>query len=196
MNVSERRGVQLRWGAVLAGAVVAVATAWAGELLGSLLGLIEPGESSAWGWLGSVVALAMVVAGAFAGGWIASRLAGARERTDGLLHGLVVWGVFGTASAMLFAILGGNLALVAGSTAGAVRLAVGFAMLGLFGALLGAAAGGTLGASEQHQRMGRGRRSARVTGQVVRPPAEAQSHGPEVYTAPPTERRDVPPSVH
>lgn len=197
MNVSERRGMGLRWGAVLAGAVVAVATAWAGELLGSLLGLIEPGESSAWGWMGSVLALAMVVLGAFAGGWIAARLADARTRAEGLIHGLVVWGVFGTVSAALFAILGGNLALVAGATAGAVRLAIGFAMLGLLGALFGAAAGGTVAASETHgMRVRRGRRidTSTATGHVVHPPAETP-HRPEVYTRPP-QPPDVPPSVH
>jgi len=192
MDVSARRGVQLRWGAVLAGAFVAVATAWAGELLGSLLGLIEPGGTSAWGWIGSLIALAVVVIGAFAGGWIASRIADARDRTEGVLHGLVVWGVFGTASAMLFAILGGNLALVAGSTAGAVRLAIGFAMLGLFGALIAAAAGGTLAAgAAEDRRAGRGRRPER--GAYV--PPRAGVHRPEIYTSPP-EGRDVPPSVH
>src|SRR5690606_28881235 len=83
------RDWRLNWRAILAGGVLAIGAAWAGELLGGLLSLIEPGESSAWGWLGGILALGMTLAGAFAGGWIAARAAGADERSNGLLHGLV-----------------------------------------------------------------------------------------------------------
>ena len=195
MNLSTREGSwRLRWGAVLAGAVLAIASSWTGELLGGLLALIQPGESSAWGWLGSIVALAMTVAGAFAGAWVAARSAAVTERMQGMLHGLVVWGVFGTASAALFAILGGNLALVAGATAGAVRLAIGFAMLGLLGALLASVAGGALAAGTQPQDwMKRRRRPAAPVEATTRPPAPQQ---PATIYPRPVEPGDVPPSVH
>ncbi|WP_373046185.1 hypothetical protein [Vulgatibacter sp.] len=206
MNASmgERR-TGLRWAAIFAGTVLAVATAWTGELLGSLIALIEPGESSAWGWLGGIVTLGMVVVGALVGGYVAARTAGADSRTSGLLHGLLVWGLYGTASATLFAILGGNLALVAGATAGAIRLAIGFAMLALFGALFGAAAGGVIGAGAQPGALlRRGRRWAGGRGEArtarVEVPAQQQqqqprAEGPGIYTTP-ADRGDVPPSVH
>jgi hypothetical protein len=195
MNLSTREGSwRLRWGAIFAGAVLAIATSWTGELLGGLLSLIQPGESSAWGWIGGIVALAMVMAGAFAGAWVAARTAAASDRTQGMLHGLVVWGVFGTASAALFAVLGGNLALVAGATAGAVRLAIGFAMLGLMGALLASVAGGALAAGAQPQDWTRRRRRAsEPASATIRTPAPQQP----VTTYPrPVEPGDVPPSVH
>ena len=73
---------RLRWGAILAGAVVAIAAAWAGELLGTLIALIEPGESSAWAWLGGILALAATLVGAFAGGWLAGRRPASAIATD------------------------------------------------------------------------------------------------------------------
>jgi hypothetical protein len=109
-----------------------------------------------------------------------------------MLHGAVVWGVFGTASAALFAILGGNLALVAGATAGAVRLAIGFAMLGLIGALFAAVAGGALGAGAQPQDwMKRRRRPSEPVTVTTTPPQEPVTTYPR-----PVEPGDVPPSVH
>jgi len=192
MNLSARgEGVRLRWGAVFAGAVLAIAGYWTGELLGSLISLIEPGESSAWSWLGSILGVALAMGGALAGGWIAARIAGTRDRSEGLLHGLLVWGLFGTASATLFAILGGNLALVAGATAGAVRLAIGFAMLGLLGTLLAALVGGTLGSGA-----GRGARPWRgERARMARPAQQQRTAEPGIYSGP-VERGDVPPSVH
>lgn len=189
-------GIGLRWGAIFAGAVVAMATAWVGELMGGLLGLIEPGESSGWSWAGGLLTLAITLVGAFAGGWIAARIAGLQERSAGLLHGVVVWGLLGTSSALLFAILGGNIALVIGATAGALRMAIGFAMVVLLGALLAAAAGGAMAAGAQP---GRGlRRGVPAAGGrrqmgATRPSAE---RGPERVGPGTFGGDDVPPSVH
>jgi len=177
------RDWRLNWRAILAGGVLAIGAAWAGELLGGLLSLIEPGESSAWGWLGGILALGMTLAGAFAGGWIAARAAGADERSNGLLHGLVAWGVFATASALLFAVLGAH-------HQGAVRLALGFAMLGQLGALLAAAAGGIAAAGT---RPGAGlglRRPARPAA----PATGAERPAPDLRAG--EGEHEAPPSVH
>lgn len=196
MNPSAR-GVapRLRWGAILAGAAIAVATGWTGELFGSLLSLIEPGESSAWGWLGGIVSAGLWVVGSLVGGYVAARVAGSTVRMNGMLHGLVVWGVVGTASALLFAVLGGNLGLVAGATAGAIRLAIGFAMISLLGSLLAAAAGGALATEAGARPLRR-----RIRGAEERPPTwtEGRPEEPEAWSEP-TERGPggpVPPSVH
>lgn len=91
---------RVSWGAVLAGVIIALAV----QLLLSLLGLgvgastIDPMQGDTpgaqtlgigagiWWLVSSLIAV-------FAGGWVAGRLAGVPERTDGMLHGLVTWGL-------------------------------------------------------------------------------------------------------
>lgn len=189
---------RLRWGAIFAGAAVAIAVGWTGELLGGLLAMIEPGESSGWGWFGGLVTLAMLMLGTFAGGFLAARSAGVSSRAAGALHGIVVWGLLGTTSALLFAVLGGNIALVSGGTAGAIRLALGFAMLGLLGALFAATLGGIAGQSERADRMLSGRRRRRREVIEAAPETRYGVGGPEVVTRTPPldEGPRIPPSVH
>lgn len=92
---------RLSWGAVIAGSVISLIIMLALNLLGISLGVtsINPAydEDSAtpqalatgaavWVGFSTLVAL-------FAGGWLAARFAGIPDNLDGLLHGLLVWGV-------------------------------------------------------------------------------------------------------
>jgi hypothetical protein len=92
---------RLSWGAVLAGSVIALILQLALNLLGISVGATsitprydedspEAGEvaSSAAIWVGVSTLIAM-----FAGGWVAARFAGIPDNVDGLLHGLMVWGI-------------------------------------------------------------------------------------------------------
>jgi hypothetical protein len=96
-RVSVRR---ISWGAVLAGVIILLAV----QLLLSMLGVgigastIDPlQEGSPEGrTLGIGAGIWWVVTAllaTFAGSWVAGRLAGVPVRTDGMLHGLVTWGL-------------------------------------------------------------------------------------------------------
>jgi hypothetical protein len=88
---------RISWGAVLAGALLALVTQLTLGLLGLGIGLgsIDPMEeqnpmsglgtgAAIWWGLSTLVAL-------YLGGLVAGRLAGMPRRTDGLLHGLITW---------------------------------------------------------------------------------------------------------
>jgi Protein of unknown function (DUF2795) len=91
---------RISWGAVLAGAVVAVATALLLSLLGAAIGAgsihaleARPGDAEGYGigagiWTMINLALSMAL-----GGYVASRLSGTHSHLDGELHGMTMWGV-------------------------------------------------------------------------------------------------------
>lgn len=90
---------RISWGAIFAGAVVALVIQLMLNLLGLSIGFgaIDPVTdenplsgigtgAGIWLILSALVAL-------FAGGWTAGRLAGLPLRTDGILHGFIAWAV-------------------------------------------------------------------------------------------------------
>jgi hypothetical protein len=100
---------RLSWGAVIAGAVIAIILQLSFNLLGISIGVasltpeygedpVEP-KSLATGamlWMGVSTLVAL-----FIGGWIAARFAGLPDDVDGMLHGLMVWGVVTLVSLIL-----------------------------------------------------------------------------------------------
>ncbi|MEX2491615.1 MAG: hypothetical protein WD425_07615 [Nitrospirales bacterium] len=90
---------RISWAAIFAGVIIVLVVQLSLSLLGIGIGTstIDPleGESptasnfsigaAIWWILASVIAL-------IAGGWVAGRLAGMPQQTDGLLHGLITWG--------------------------------------------------------------------------------------------------------
>jgi hypothetical protein len=91
---------RMSWGAVLAGAVVALSVQLLLSLLGLGIGLatIDPAagdtpSATGFGIATGVFYAIVTLLSLFAGGWVAGRLAGMPVRTDGLLHGLVTWSV-------------------------------------------------------------------------------------------------------
>ncbi|MDB5826036.1 MAG: hypothetical protein JWQ73_256 [Variovorax sp.] len=91
---------RVSWGAIIAGVVIAMVLQLVLSLLGASLGLstVDPASSgsperatfavAAGAWWVASSALAL-----FAGGWVAAHLAGAPDKTDASLHGLLTWGL-------------------------------------------------------------------------------------------------------
>lgn len=93
---------RISWGAVLAGAVIALALQLLFAMLGTGIGAsvvdpLQPSDGSpsagsfgigaaVWWGISSLIAL-------FAGGWIAGRLSGTPRSTEGGMHGLLTWAV-------------------------------------------------------------------------------------------------------
>ncbi|HEX8425053.1 hypothetical protein [Hymenobacter sp.] len=90
---------RISWGAVLAGAVLALVIQLALSLLGLGIGLgtVDPlEEQNPMSGIGIGAAIWWVVSmlvSLYIGGSVAARLAGMPRRTDGLLHGLLTWSV-------------------------------------------------------------------------------------------------------
>ena len=89
---------RVSWGAIFAGALVAVVAQLLLTLLGLGLGLAgydpasDAGDSlGGFGMAQGIWAVVSSLLALFAGGWVAGRLAGMPRRTDGALHGVVVW---------------------------------------------------------------------------------------------------------
>jgi predicted nucleic acid-binding protein len=103
---------QISWGAVLAGAVVALAIGLMLNALGTAIGATTvsaaarstPSASTfgfgaaAWLAISNLIGLAV-------GGYVAARLSGTADNTDGTLHGLAVWAT----AFLISAVLLGNL---------------------------------------------------------------------------------------
>lgn len=114
---------RISWGAILAGGLVAVAVGAMLNILGLAVGattldLARPGGSPGAGMLGMAGGIWLLVAnliGLGVGGWVAARLSGTADDTDGELHGLAVWATGFLVSALLL----GNVVM------GAANLAVG-----------------------------------------------------------------------
>ncbi|MFC3692525.1 PhnA-like protein [Chenggangzhangella methanolivorans] len=114
---------QISWGAVFAGVVLALTVQFLLNLLGVGIGAaaIDPGASdnpgagaaSIFGGLWYVVA---GLIGAFAGGYVSSRLSGRPSTSTGSFHGLVTWAV--TALVVLYLLTTSVGALVGGAFSG------------------------------------------------------------------------------
>lgn len=117
---------RLSWGAVLAGAVVAIAVGVMLNVLGLAIGVstidpATPGETPSAGALGTASGIWLLVTnllGLGFGGWVAARLSGTPDATDGALHGLSVWGISFLVSAVLLgnAISGAASTVVSGAS--------------------------------------------------------------------------------
>ena len=113
---------RISWGAVIAGAVVAVIVGLMLNVLGIAVGasaVDATGGDTPSGTTFSVVAgiwlLVANLIGLAVGGYVAARFSGTADDTDGVLHGLSVWGV----GYLLSAVLLGN--IIAGTASTAVQ---------------------------------------------------------------------------
>ncbi len=111
---------RISWGAVIAGVVVALATAMLLGLIGVALGVsgIQPSAAATgigtglWAVISTVVAMAL-------GGYIAARLCGTYSHLDSELHGLTVWALTLLVGAVLLAQAVGGIIGIAVQGAGA-----------------------------------------------------------------------------
>jgi len=107
--------IKVAWGAVFAGAVVAIAVQIMFTVLGWAIdfALIEPAQAQAVPrGMGVGAAVWWIVTGLislFIGGWVAGRMAGLPQRLDAGLHGLVTWGLALLISVFLLTTAVGNL---------------------------------------------------------------------------------------
>lgn len=90
---------RISWGAILAGAVIALAVMLAMGLLGLAIGLTvaapggEPDSPKAMAIGAGVWWVFSTIVSLFSGGCVAARLAGFPRSRSGMIHGAVVWGV-------------------------------------------------------------------------------------------------------
>jgi predicted nucleic acid-binding protein len=100
---------RISWGAVLAGGLVAVTVGAMLNVLGLAIGATTidpatPGDTPSASLLGMAGGIWLLVAnliGLAVGGWVAARLSGTSDDTDGVLHGLSVWAIGFLVSAVL-----------------------------------------------------------------------------------------------
>ncbi len=116
------------WGSIFAGVVAGMIVQVVLSLLGLAIGfnIFEPGQHSYTGLsVGSSLWLIVsALASGFAGGWVATALANVSSRFDGLMHGILSWGVFMVIAFYLFGssvgtILGGAFNLSSAALTGA-----------------------------------------------------------------------------
>jgi hypothetical protein len=88
-------GSRVSWGAILAGAVMAMAVGFITTLIGQTLGLSLSDRASTdslglgavvWTIFSSILAL-------FVGGWVTSQCVVGETKTDSVVHGIIMWGV-------------------------------------------------------------------------------------------------------
>ncbi len=113
---------RISWGAVIAGAIVAVVVGLMLNVLGIAVGAsavdATSGETPSGTTFGIVSGIWLLVAnliGLAVGGYVAARFSGTADDTDGVLHGLSVWGI----GYLLSAVLLGN--IIAGTASTAVQ---------------------------------------------------------------------------
>lgn len=86
---------RIAWGPVLAGAVLALATYFLLTLVGTALGLSVHGRVSDQGLATGAVVWAVITTAwsLFVGGFIASQFTTGENKFEGMVYGLMVWGV-------------------------------------------------------------------------------------------------------
>lgn len=110
---------RISWGAVFAGAVVAVAVGMALNILGAAIGASavdmtgrDTPEPGSFGIAGGIWLLVANLIGLAFGGYVAARLSGTTDETDSILHGLSVWAL----GFLIAAVISGNLIAGAAGT--------------------------------------------------------------------------------
>lgn len=95
-------GTRISWGAVLAGAVVALAVYAILTTLGTAIGFTVGNDMSTKALLGGGLVWAILTVGLalFAGGWTTSQLTAGETKCESMMHGLILWGT--VAAAMLW----------------------------------------------------------------------------------------------
>ena len=124
---------RISWGAVLAGAAVALATSILLSLLGAAFGAgwfsplnATSTELSNWGTGAAIWEIINLALSMAFGGYVASRLSGTHSHLDGELHGLTMWGTTVLFGALLLAhALSGLLGTVGQTATAAVSRVVG-----------------------------------------------------------------------
>lgn len=88
-------GSRISWGAILAGAVTAIAAYFVLTLLGGAIGLSVSGDVQAetLGISAAIWAIASTILALLLGGWIVSQLSVGETKKEAAIHGVIMWGV-------------------------------------------------------------------------------------------------------
>jgi len=99
-------GTRISWGAVLAGAAVALTFLIMMGVLGTAAGLTARDRMSDQGYFTSamICSLITLLAAMFLGGFVVSRITAGEDKTEAVTYGVVLWGVLFVALAILTAI--------------------------------------------------------------------------------------------
>jgi hypothetical protein len=118
---------RISWGAVLGGAVVALATTLLLSLLGAAIGAgsIHPLNTTStdlanYGTGAGIWQIINLILSMALGGYVAARLSGTHSHQDGELHGMTMWAVAVLLGAVLFAHALGGVASMVGQGVGSV----------------------------------------------------------------------------
>jgi len=126
---------RISWGAVIGGALMVVAIQLLLSMLGIGIGMttIDPAQGAAGTPSASTLSMSAVVWWAVSylvalviGGYVAARLAGAWEKTDGVLHGLLTWALalvvsFWLLTSAIGSVIGGAFNVVGNAVSGISR---------------------------------------------------------------------------
>jgi hypothetical protein len=166
-------GRRISWGAVFASVIIVLIVQFVLSLLGvgigaSTINPLERGgtpEASSFGIGAGIWWLVCSLISVFAGAWVAGRLAGMPDRTDGMLHGLVAWGL---AMLLLIYLLTTAVSNLVGGAFGVVGSAMQTVGQGAQEAA-GAARTGVLAPFQQdlQQLLGQARQQAQQAGQQI-----------------------------
>lgn len=118
---------RVRWGAVIAGVLIAIVTQWLLSLFGLAVGLtaFTPGQPLTSLGIGSGVWLVIsTLISVFLGAWATSWFATALYRADGILHGILTWCLFMVITLFLIGsgvgnLVGGAFNLISSAVTGA-----------------------------------------------------------------------------
>lgn len=89
-------GSRIGWGAIFAGAVVAMAVYLVLTLLGTAIGLTVSNDvrSGTMGMGAAIWAIITTIVALFAGGWVTSQGTVGESKTEAVIYGIIMWGVF------------------------------------------------------------------------------------------------------
>jgi hypothetical protein len=99
-------GSRVSWGAILAGAVMAMAISFVFTLIGQAIGVTvsDRTSSNSLGFAAALWTIITATAALFVGGWITSQCIVGETKAESVVHGIIMWGVafamlmWGTAS--------------------------------------------------------------------------------------------------
>src|SRR5512133_2222157 len=110
--------VRVHWGAIIAGALLAIGAHIVMGLIGAALGLAaQPADSKALGVGAAIWALITPFVATLVGAWLAIRLSGEHENASGYVHGILVWCIGLIAGALFLSGTAATGAMTAGTAA-------------------------------------------------------------------------------
>lgn len=88
-------GSRVSWGAILAGAVMALAVGFVLSLLGGAVGLsfADQADNETISYGAAIWAVVTTLVSLFVGGWITSQCVVGETKTESVVHGIIMWGV-------------------------------------------------------------------------------------------------------